>query len=550
MQFVYEYQLEESCQQMITDIMVSHPEQNEPFKPSEVYNSLLDEKLVKPDLRMSEFRTFNDKNLFLIGDEILGEINSGITGKKFIIFENNITHIRYNPGGYFKSHEDYLSLHSNIVEEYTMIVCIKGGCLGGETILQFNNFFKYPSVQTKTTGGCLLFRKDIPHEGAVVTSGQKEIITYNVWAIQNETNGIVMVDFHNDTRKCILSQKTILSHPNNNIIKSFLCMCDKLDDVVSYTDPHTYEEFAVIEKIYNGVTLGYTECINNMNIIKYYLFETNQILAKSIELNFPAKKNEYYNNGNMIIFGDKNKYYEFFDTVKKNKLQCVPFKILFVEGGISHGGGMSDVPGNFIKMAPAWVSFSDNYNIVFFHNVLSFSYQRNNDLYQKPHHIDKISKTHTKNILFCGRNGDDESDSEDEISLMINVASNGSSGVPAYTNLLCYKKKISNTEIIKLVTDPDISGIKLAKNRDHKGIDCGAYTLTPENKIVLNQHHMQPIISKIEKIDLYKTIIKNLNYLDIVSAQDSVVTKEHSYCNEDIYGTFHMIMIYGGLFMD
>ena len=33
---------------------------------------------------------------------------------------------------FFKKHEDYLSITSNIIEEFTLIICLDANCEGGE----------------------------------------------------------------------------------------------------------------------------------------------------------------------------------------------------------------------------------------------------------------------------------------------------------------------------------------------------------------------------------------------------------------------------------
>ena len=46
--------------------------------------------------------------------------------------------LRHN---HLKEHEDYLSLTTNMIEEYTGIMCLNANCEGGETILNFNGLF-------------------------------------------------------------------------------------------------------------------------------------------------------------------------------------------------------------------------------------------------------------------------------------------------------------------------------------------------------------------------------------------------------------------------
>ena len=48
--------------------------------------------------------------------------------------------IKYSAGGFFKKHKDYLSITSNLIEEFTLIICvtppdIAATSTGGQTII-------------------------------------------------------------------------------------------------------------------------------------------------------------------------------------------------------------------------------------------------------------------------------------------------------------------------------------------------------------------------------------------------------------------------------
>ena len=256
------------------------------FVPSEVYNALSDEKTVKLELRNSTFRTLKDKALFDLCNKILDDINEKNSHNKFkfLLFENDVMHIKYSEGEYFKVHEDYLSLNSNIIEEYSMIVCINADCYGGETILHLNNNFKYSSKASVTPGSCLLFRKDIPHEGSVLKSGCKEIITLNLWKVLDESQRSVVVKFNDSDKTCVIPENKIISNSENNLLKTFLNTkigSNKESKVIFYKPLHTYEEFLVIEKIYNGYAISPDEIYQYEEIIDFYLFDYQKLLVKS-----------------------------------------------------------------------------------------------------------------------------------------------------------------------------------------------------------------------------------------------------------------------------
>ena len=145
--YIYEYQIENSLYDDLISELKIHTES---FKASQVYMKTSEKKIINEELRLSSFRTLVDEKIFNIGDVILNKINNEISGKKFIIHKNDIMHIIYDKDGYFKRHEDYLSINSNIIEEYSMIVCvtpIDSVCDGGETIIELNKFFRHISSQ-------------------------------------------------------------------------------------------------------------------------------------------------------------------------------------------------------------------------------------------------------------------------------------------------------------------------------------------------------------------------------------------------------------------
>lgn len=129
------------------------------FKASMVYESDTDRKLVKREKRISMYKTFSEGPLFDMCEQVINKINEQ---------DDYLEFIKYKKGGYFKPHEDYLSLTSNVIEEYTLIMCIDGKCKGGETVLHINKHFKYMSKATVTSGHILIFRKDIKHQGGII----------------------------------------------------------------------------------------------------------------------------------------------------------------------------------------------------------------------------------------------------------------------------------------------------------------------------------------------------------------------------------------------
>ena len=87
--------------------------------------------------------------------------------------------------------QDYLSVTSNIVEEYTLLLALNSAeeaaaVVGGNTLIYFEAGGKgkpgcaVRSFNTVIPGAALLFRKDLDHEGEKLEAGTKEILSLNL----------------------------------------------------------------------------------------------------------------------------------------------------------------------------------------------------------------------------------------------------------------------------------------------------------------------------------------------------------------------------------
>jgi hypothetical protein len=432
MQFVQEYPLiNEKIQLLIKEYIENDTRE---YEASQVYDSITDEKTFAPEKRQSEFKTFLCHEHTVLTsfcqnyvDEI-NKINNHIT---FILVPNDITHIRYQEGGFFKSHEDFLSLTSNMIEEYTLIMCLfSKDLIGGETILHLNEHFKHNSKATTTPLNTLIFRKDITHEGALIKHGRKEIMTLNLWGIsRNDTERIIIVSFTKnkimDNRTYVFDIEDVRRCSETNLLKTFINFKDlsRVDKVLRYDETNfTYEQFAIIAQIYNKQKIDYTIYTNSLEIIDYYGFNWQNLLIKLFnkDLNiFPkpkvltvneesdesdqgkesdestqgkksdkgkesdqgkdsdkSKESKDRNSSkvvdeNLILCGDRAKYLQFMDIVKNTQLQYMPFKMILAEGTFTYGHGMSGTPPLEISMQPVWISVSERNNILYYQNLVT-----------------------------------------------------------------------------------------------------------------------------------------------------------------------------------
>jgi hypothetical protein len=143
------------------------------------------------------FRSITDAKLFDLVDSIISRVNQDDTSYTYSLRRNDVTHIKYETGGFFKRHRDYLSTTSNLIEEFTLLLCVtpdilyKQGVIGGNTTIHL--FGTSKEFDTTTPGCGIIFRKDLEHEGMVLQRGEKHIITVNLWATRKETSKQVLL---------------------------------------------------------------------------------------------------------------------------------------------------------------------------------------------------------------------------------------------------------------------------------------------------------------------------------------------------------------------
>ena len=235
----------------------------QPFKPSLLYEVASKEKILDTTERVSEFKLIRTPELFSMVESYIQKLNEleneNDTNLEFTLLRNDVTHIKYRKGGFFKPHEDYLSFTSNILQEYTMIICMDAECEGGETILHLNKFFKHISKSTTTPYHSLLFRKDICHEGAILESGYKEIVTLNLLAVDKSKSNcekLVIINFPKETNTLpyVLSLKDLKRIPGNRILSEIAILTEKSfagTTLFQYNElEKTHKQFDLIYKLF------------------------------------------------------------------------------------------------------------------------------------------------------------------------------------------------------------------------------------------------------------------------------------------------------------
>ena len=159
------------------------------FEPSKVYETNSKTNLIVPTVRSSSRRQYTDNTLFdWVEKNLIAKLNEAYTDARFSLVRNDLDVIHYRPGDYFKAHQDHVNVKSNMFENYTFIMCLKGCKEGGETILY--DLEKHPTLYTCTgqsPGSALVFLKTTLHEGAPVLKGEKLILMGNLLAFPTAT---------------------------------------------------------------------------------------------------------------------------------------------------------------------------------------------------------------------------------------------------------------------------------------------------------------------------------------------------------------------------
>ena len=163
-------------------------------------------KFLDTEQRSSTFRELNDPKLWSLCEEVVACASATDEKCSYSLVRNDATHIRYLEGGYFKTHQDYLSLTSNCVEEYTLLVAVndsaeaasaEAGTLASTS--RRGASARQARCPPRTTrprpGHALLFRKDLDHEGEPLLKGVKNILSLNLLAYASTSNQVLVVEF-------------------------------------------------------------------------------------------------------------------------------------------------------------------------------------------------------------------------------------------------------------------------------------------------------------------------------------------------------------------
>ena len=296
----------------LIDAMCSRLEScTEPWDTSPLYDAASRTEVVDTEIRASTARHLIDASLFELGDQVVAHINaSSDCREEFTLVRDDITHLRYRPGDFFKPHQDFSGLRSNVYTEYTLLVCVTPPGVptaGGATKV----YAAEPAMAkllpgggvhaftcTAERGGALLFRKDAWHEGERVHAGEKYVLSFTLWGRPRPRHAdevLLHVVFPSEKPEALSAGSADLMREANrpsyvlsaadvrasggNMLKALLeerwaSSVGRAGDTASIVryecDACTYNEFGVIYDILLGRPVGISTFRARLDLIRYF----------------------------------------------------------------------------------------------------------------------------------------------------------------------------------------------------------------------------------------------------------------------------------------
>lgn len=531
-QFIKEFGIvDEDATQKFAEMILSYEGE---FQPSQLYSVKEEAKFYDDKQRVSEFRLITDDKFFEQAELIINKINELDQMMEYKLVRNDITHIRYQKGGFFTPHEDFLSLTSNVIEEYTMIICLDADCEGGQTRFHINDFFQYTSESSITPLHTLIFRKDLTHEGVPLLSGRKQIATLNLLAVPKSSGRTLVIKF--------IDSKETYAYPLENLLELEECMIlgslrhnkqlDSDDKILVYTVEIPKEDFLIVDKILRRCYVGLDEFKKNRDILDYYNLGISNVLISLSKDNGKGYNTREIQDG-IWVFPDYSKFVEMTEITKEGKLPYIPFALVIREDGTQI------IDGDHTKYGPevSMVLFGDMGQVLFSKSAYSYDSVKNISFKE----IEKYYNEHTPFECITEEDGYELDD------VMYNEGVNYDLNCAFDTGQFEVKDMITNK----------MGEYFNAENRRTRypemyigdGLDDDIreeyYSLQKDTgEMYLKRDQAKVLMQYLEKVEFSKTILKSVNEIDLVFPQHK--DSDNGFlCNENVYVQSTLIAVYG-----
>jgi hypothetical protein len=363
-----------------------------------MYDAKDKSKIFDLERRSSFFRLFGDQELFSLCDSLVALISAQDASFAYALRHNDVTHIHYEEGDFFEPHSDYLSLTSNHVQEFTLIMCLGPAdsssdkrssddsssttCKGGETRFTLNPFWQIVSKASITPYHMVLFRKDITHEGLPLTAGTKDIITLNLWGIPKASEGptkTLVISFPGvvgETRDqtpffYTIPWSSVEKFPSCFFVRwaAFEAKKFKVPPVIlDYScTVATYGEMQIIRDILNGSHVELGRYIDQADLVKFFGFDVSDLLLEASETMvakpLPTKRQMVLQAEGRrpitLVFADNGEALGWLNQrIKEEGMNALTFSLGFMEGDtdtVAEGGipSLMELEGTHMRLSCA-----------------------------------------------------------------------------------------------------------------------------------------------------------------------------------------------------
>ncbi|KAL6062922.1 hypothetical protein QOT17_011886 [Balamuthia mandrillaris] len=474
-----------------------------------------------------------------------------------------------------------------MLEEYTLLLCADADCEGGETIFHLNKFFKHASRASVTPKQAVLFRKDITHEGALITRGYKEILTFNLWATRRDLGGIVAVTFEGHEGVYVMPKANVMNLPNNSlaghirfngleeraIVNIHFGGGEASASSSSCPSPLTYESFEIVYRVIMRMYVDVEKL--DLQLLDYFNIEAKNVLLdvspSPSELDedaakrwSPLYKAEAAKSAMLslqedILLTPSPEVMEYIchTCVAPNHLPYLPFLTVWIEGFYSYGGGMADTPALKFSMEPVFAAFSQANNLWKFVPLVTtgtpFFDSADTPFWSvfTNHGKEQVRQQLTQPrpvrlVEHYSKTGPEEGG-----ALVLESDGWHWEGPRVHYGLEVACPELTTKTILDLLLLPPtdqhlLEGVLMGGLFPGTSFEGPHYNLDCEGKTYLTDTHFEAVINHISNARFFEKLKQKLAKNEVsLNFPQLGHSFEHNFCNEDVYGQLSLSLISG-----
>ena len=555
-----------------------------PSYPSLLYDTHDKSKIYNLERRSSSFRLFSDFDLFKDCDALVKLLSDRDPSFTYSLRHNDVTHIHYAKDDFFEAHTDYLSLTSNHVQEFTLIMCLGATCEGGETRFTLNPFCSLTSKASVTQDYLVLFRKDITHEGLPLLSGTKDIMTLNLWGMPKQ-NGkdkgkTLVISFPDSPSFYAISWAKVKMFPHCFFAgwASFGKIEDQ-SDILDYScTVATYEDMKIIVDILTGSHIKMDDYMDRAELVKFFGFNQSDLLLEISEvmqaekipqktcltLKPSAKASSLSTKHLKLVFADSEDALTVLNRrIREDGLNALTFAMGFVEGNTDtvkeEVPNLMDLDGSHFKLMCAefgecrqllsyyfpsrYCHTADELNVGEQLDLSGFQFEEFEMGYEEDEEDgNSITYSEDQQSIWYGLRCGPDLDGESSMASACSSAYEADSFYfrPPYTTYHSFNKDCG--------IDNGLPYVVLEKDSDDEEEykDGGE---GPKGVAFLDRPRQEALNKILEEFNVVDEVIKALPTLGLRFPQERI-NDAAGLCNETLYLNFSLVYVYGIMFFE